>query len=144
MIPRFRLGTDEMMTSAFIKPDDFFKHVFIMGKTGAGKSVILERLIQDCYFNRQPLILVDPSGSLSRTAYNLCNGKAMYCSLKTPISLNPLVTPYTDGQKVDILVECINQMIVTTTPNEGLYANMIRILFNASTWCFQHGRHTLE
>jgi hypothetical protein len=145
MVPRFKIGIDPVTyQAAFIKPEYFFRHVFICGGTGTGKSAIFERLVQDCYYSRQPFMLVDPSGFLSRVAYSLVNGKAMYCSLRTPISLNPLVTPYTNGQKCDILVECVNQMITATTSNVALYANMIRILYRAVIWCLEHDRYTLE
>lgn len=127
-----------------VKPDERFKHVFCLGKTGTGKSqLLLSFWINDSY-SKVAKILIDPSGWLARDAYSAMKGKAHYCSLETPISLNPMVAPYKPHQIVDIVAETINQMVTITTPNQTFTVKMRELLDDAIIYCLNHNQHTLE
>lgn len=71
--------------------------------------------------------------------------KIWYCSLKHPISMNPMGknVPYTDSQISDLIAECINQVIALTTPNTSLTAKMRGILDDAIRYCLKHNRRSL-
>jgi len=127
-----------------VKPDERFKHVFCLGKTGTGKSqLLLSFWINDSY-SKVAKILIDPSGWLARDAYSAMKGKAHYCSLETPISLNPMVAPYKPHQIVDIVAETINQMVTITTPNQTFTVKMRELLDDAIIYCLSHNQYTLD
>ncbi len=48
-----------------IKPDDRRRHMYLLGKTGMGKSTVLENMIIQDIQNGQGLALVDPHGDLA-------------------------------------------------------------------------------
>ncbi len=144
MISRMRIGNDMNYTPVYVRPDDRFKHVMLIGRTGTGKSQFLLNTWYADSFSPVAKILIDPSGFLAKDAYSLSQGKAHYCSLETPISLNPLVAPYKPSQIVDILSEAINQLIIQTTPNERLTVKMTQILHQHVLFNLERKRLTLD
>ncbi len=51
-------------TNVYIKPDDRMRHFYLIGKSGTGKSTILEQMIRQDMANGNGLCLVDPHGDL--------------------------------------------------------------------------------
>lgn len=47
-----------------IKDNDFFGHIFILGKTGVGKSTLLKSMIHSMILNDRGVMLIDPHGDL--------------------------------------------------------------------------------
>jgi len=145
MIQRMKLGSDaETYMPIFVKDNDRFKHVFQCGKTGTGKSQFLLNAWQNDSYTKVAKILIDPSGFLANDAYSVMKGKAHYCSLNTPIGLNPMIAPYKPYQIADIIAETTNQMVAMTTPNQKFTAKMREILDEEVVRCIGLGRTTLE
>lgn len=142
MIQRLKMGNNPL--PVYVKDKDRFKHLFCIGKTGTGKSQFILNCWQNDSIIKVAKILIDPSGFLSRDAYSVMKEKARYCSLRTPISLNPMVAPYRPNQIADIISEAVNQMVKLTTPNEKLSVKMLEILNDAIVYCLAHGQTTLE
>ena len=139
-----KLGITSNFESVSVKPEDRFKHVFQCGKTGTGKSQFLLNAWRSDSYSKVAKILIDPSGFLAKDAYSVMKGKAHYCSLDTPISLNPMIAPYKPFQIADIIAETINQMVAMTTPNQRFTVKMREILDEEVVRCIGLGRTTLE
>jgi type IV secretory pathway VirB4 component len=140
-----KLGNDAVtFMPVFVKDKDRFKHVFQCGKTGTGKSLFLLYAWQNDSWTKIAKILIDPSGFLAKDAYSVMKGKAHYCSLETPISLNPMIAPYKPFQIADIIAETVNQMVAMTTPNQKFTVKMREILNAEVVKCIELGRTTLE
>ncbi len=48
----------------YMKPDDRFRHFYIIGQTGTGKSSILQLMARQDFHNGKGMCIVDPHGSL--------------------------------------------------------------------------------
>lgn len=145
MISRMKIGINpDTFEVVSVKPDDRFKHAFCLGKTGSGKSVWLLVTWTNDSHSLVAKILIDPSGFLAGDAYSAMKGKAHYCSLETPISLNPMVSPYKPHQIADIVADTINQMITITTPNQTFTVKMRELLDDAIIYCLSHNQYTLD
>jgi hypothetical protein len=129
MLSRMTIGNDAITyLPVFLKESERYKHTLCIGKTGTGKTQFLLKIWQNDSYVKVGKILIDPSGFLAKDAYSVMKGKAHYCSLKTPISLNPMVAPYKPHQVADLIVETVNQMVSITTPNEKFTVKMLEIL----------------
>ncbi len=139
-LPRLKIGINrnDFMPAYILSRHT---HILLLGKSGTGKSTCISNWWQQDHFYRNAKILIDPSGFLARDAYSISGGK--YCSLTTPVSLNPMKAPYTDGQISALIAEAINQVIVVTTPNQELTAKMREILDQAVRYCLKNNRRTL-
>ena len=107
MIGRMKIGTDDGMP-IFVKDKDRYKGCLVIGATGQGKTELLANIIQGDSYSPVAKIVVDPSGFFARQAYAIMNGKAHYCSLESPIGLNPMLSPYKPYQIADLIEETIN------------------------------------
>ena len=86
-LPRLKIGMEwEKKMPAYIT--ERHTHILLLGKSGSGKSTCISNWWQQDNFYRNAKILIDPAGFLARDAYSISGGK--YCSLETPISLNPM------------------------------------------------------
>jgi hypothetical protein len=140
-LSRLRIGLNEGRV-IYIKHRHV--HILLLGKSGTGKSsIILLWWSQDG--NRVCRILIDPTGFLAADAYALSKGKALYCSLKNPISINPMMSGYPPSVIIDVIIECINQVIAICTKeaNKQLTVKMIAILSDAIRYCLENGRLSL-
>lgn len=150
---RLRIGTkidpDNPMEDGmpvFIDGKEMFQHVFQLGKTGAGKSVQLLNWIISFLISRIAVILVEPSGFLTRDVYSASRGKAIYCSLKHPIPINPMLLPYDPDTVSAIVRESINQVVSLTTDqaNKQMTVKMTAIIDDSIKDCLAAGRPSLE
>jgi len=112
-----------------------------MGKSSEGKSIKIANYWQQDHFFGNAKILVDPSGFLARDCYSISGGR--YCSQDHPISINPMIAPYTDSQISDLIAEAINQVVIMTTPNQSFTVKMRGILDQAVKWCLSRNRRSL-
>jgi hypothetical protein len=144
VIARLGLGRKEDYTPAVVRADHRFRHMFLAGSTGSGKSNLLKRFWWMDSLIPVAKVLIDPSGALAGEAYSMSR-KAVYCSLSNPqVGLNPMTLPYHPNDIVDIIIESINQVISVLTKNVELTARMRSILTDTVIWCIEHNRLSLE
>lgn len=108
-----------------------FKHLYIIGKPGMGKSTLMERLIQQDLNRGFPVIFIDPKGDSAWKLYELNKDRRdiKYISFKQPISINPLNKPgYSRDTIADEFAEIVNILTSEMTPNIDLTARMKTIL----------------
>jgi hypothetical protein len=135
-LPRLKITSSD-----YIK--ERYTHILLLGKSGTGKSsMIANWWRQDCFW-KSSKILIEPSGFLARDCYSLSKGQSLYCSLDTPISINPMQAPYNPNQISDNVAECLNQVIKLTTSNQELTVKMRAILDEAIKYCLSNNRRSL-
>src|SRR5664280_1356727 len=70
--------------------------------------------------------------------------KIWYCSLIHPVAVNPMkAIGYTESQISGLIAECVNQMILITTPNTAMTSKMRNILDDAVKYCLKNQRKSL-
>ena len=112
---RIKLGLTEDYETVYWK--DRSTHGVCYGKSGGGKSALIENGVHYDSFSGHTQIVLDPSGELASDCYSILKGKAHFMSLDTPIALNIMRLPYRPTIISSIGRECINQTISVTTSN---------------------------
>jgi hypothetical protein len=141
-LPRLKFGTVDYVP-VYIGSGERYTSIIILGKSGTGKSSLLSNWWQqDCHF-KVAKVLIEPSGFLAKDCYSISKGRAHYCSLGTPVSINPMQAPYDPNQISDNVAEALNQVITITTPNDKLTVKMRSILDQAVKWCLHNNRRNL-
>lgn len=126
------LRSDDGLGYPIVYGADRYKHLFILGTTGAGKTSYLLNLIRQENENAQ--IILDPGGDLAEKAAALAPAdRLIYIDKNHPISLNPLSRP--DLNKADItneFVETINTAVSAFNPGQpAITVLMAKIIRNA-------------
>ena len=89
---------------------DRFEHTYIVGKTGMGKSSLLEYM--SCYDINKGLatIFIDPKGESCKKLYHLTKDKSRihYISIESPVVINPMNK---EGYKLDNLIQEFIQIL---------------------------------
>ncbi|EKE11067.1 MAG: hypothetical protein ACD_15C00142G0003, partial [uncultured bacterium] len=103
----------------YIKEDDRFKHAFILGSTGSGKTTFLTNLISK-ELDAGGIIVLDPSGDLAEKVARLDfdPSRLVYVDRYHPISLNPLKTARTKAEQANELIEIISTIVATFSPGQ--------------------------
>lgn len=142
-LPRLKIGLSTDLLPVYIKDKDRYTNILLLGKSGTGKSSLMASWWeQDCFF-KSAKVLIEPSGFLARDCYSIAKGRGHYCSLSTPVSINPMQSPYDPNTISDIIAEALNQVITLTTPNDKLTVKMRGILDKAIKWCLERNRRSL-
>ncbi len=140
---RLKIGLSTDYVPIYIDGKDRYKAITAVGKTGGGKSALITNCVQqDGYYNHSKII-IEPSGFLAQDCYSILKGKALYCSLDNPVSINPMQAPYNPNQISDNVAEALNQVIALTTPNTPFTVKMRAILDSAVKWCLGNNRRSL-
>lgn len=90
--------------------NDRFEHTYIVGKTGMGKSSLLERMaLYDINFG-SAVIVIDPKGDSIKKLYHLTEDKSRlrYISIDSPMIINPLNKV---GYKLDNIIQEFIQIL---------------------------------
>ncbi|MFA5011163.1 MAG: DUF87 domain-containing protein [Ignavibacteria bacterium] len=89
---------------------DRFEHTYIVGKTGMGKSSLLERMAEYDIKQGIATIFIDPKGDSVKKLYELTEDKSriIYISIKSPIVINPLNK---EGYKLDNIIQEFIQIL---------------------------------
>jgi hypothetical protein len=140
-LTRLKIGRTESFSSAYIK--ERYLSILLLGKSGTGKSTSILNWVYDDSFWNYSKIVIEPSGFLAKDCFKILKGKARYCSLETPVSLNPMLLPYDPNTISDTIAECINQVIQLTTPNDSLTARMRVMLDDKVKYCLKNNRKSL-
>jgi len=102
------------------KIEDRFEHTYIVGKTGMGKSSLLEQMAEYDIEKDLAVIFIDPKGESSKKLYHLTKDKSKihYLSIENPVIINPLNKA---GYKLDNLIQefiqILDILITLTTSN---------------------------
>lgn len=113
MMYKLRLGKSERFEDEVpeIKNiNDRFEHTYIVGKTGMGKSSLLERMaLYDINFG-SAVIVIDPKGDSIKKLYHLTEDKSRlrYISIDSPMIINPLNKV---GYKLDNIIQEFIQIL---------------------------------
>ena len=130
---RLKLGILQDLDSELpylTKLRDRFNHTYIIGKSGMGKSVLMERMSDyDMKFGLS-VIFIDPKGDSVNKLTG--NKNYQYISFKHPVKINPLRRK---GYKVDTLIreftDVMDIMITATSINPEASVRMKEILSKA-------------
>ena len=145
VVGRLKLGNDQdTYMPVYVKDNDRYLSVLVVGRPGTGKSVSLENWWFMDSFYPCAKIAIDPSGFLAKNLYALSRGHALYCSINHPISLNPLLEPYSPIQIADNLIEVVNQVVTLTTPNDKFTVKMRELLTDTTLWCLKNNRKSID
>lgn len=89
---------------------DRFEHTYIVGKTGMGKSALMEHMAMYDISQNIAIIYIDPKGESSKKLYYLTKDKTKvhYISIESPIVINPLNK---EGFKLDNLIQEFIQIL---------------------------------
>lgn len=110
--------------------DKRFNHTYIIGKTGKGKSTLMENMaLYDINFGLS-VIFIDPSGVSCRKIYHNIKDKdrVIYISIEHPKVINPI---HKEGYKLDILIQEFIQILdvlVTLTASNPESTVMMRLI----------------
>jgi DNA helicase HerA-like ATPase len=110
-----------------------FKHMYILGKPGTGKSSLLENMIQQDLDNNHSVIYIDPKGVSAEMLYykNKDTKNVRYVDFNNPIKLNPLKKGgYSLDDVASEFSDIINVMINETASNVEMTARMHSLLHN--------------
>lgn len=125
-----------------ISDSDRFLTIAVLGQPGKGKTSFMSNCWMTDSLFKTGKVLIDPSGFFAQEAYSMSGG--YYCSLETPIGLNPMLDGLTPNDTADNLIEVINQVVKQSTENVPLTVRMRAILTEAVVWCCEHGQYSLD
>jgi len=116
-----------------IESIDRFKHLFVLGSTGSGKTTFFLNLIKKEIGNA--LIVLDPNGDLAERVAGLApKDMLVYVDKDHPISLNPLGRDYLNrSKKTNELIEVVNSAVMALTDDKQMPITvlMAKIIRNA-------------
>jgi type IV secretory pathway VirB4 component len=136
-------GEDEFLP-VYLDSSERYQHALIIGKSGTGKSTLIENWWQQDSYFRFAKILIEPHGFLAKKVWSLNRGRGVYCSIDNPVSINPMAGPYQPKTICDIIAEAVNQVIAICTPNEKFTVKMREILDKEIVSCLNDGERTLR
>jgi len=111
---------------------DRFEHTYIVGKTGMGKSSLLEHMAAYDISKDLAVIFIDPKGESCQKLYHLTKDKSriQYISIKSPTVINPLNK---EGYKLDNLIQEFIQILdilITLTASNPESTVLMREIIN--------------
>ncbi len=111
---------------------DRFEHAYIIGKTGMGKSSLLEHMASYDINKGLAVIFIDPKGESCKKLYQLTKDKSRihYISIESPMVINPLNK---DGYKLDNLIQEFIQILdvlITLTASNPESTVLMREIIN--------------
>ena len=113
---------------------DRFEHTYIVGKTGMGKSSLLEHMAEYDIKKDLAVIFIDPKGDSCKKLYHLTKDKSRihYISIESPMVINPLDK---EGYKLDNLIQefiqILDVLITLTASNPESTVLMREIIYRA-------------
>lgn len=111
---------------------DRFEHTYLVGKTGMGKSSLMEHMAQYDINHGLATIFIDPKGDSVKKLYHLTRDKSRihYISIESPVVINPLNK---DGYRLDNLIQEFIQILdvlITLTASNPESTVLMREIIN--------------
>ncbi|RJR18184.1 MAG: hypothetical protein C4581_06610 [Nitrospiraceae bacterium] len=131
------------MKPVYVKGEDRYKGIFLIGETGTGKTNLLKNIFEQDVMYRFTNIHIDAFGNTARDVYSILKGNALYNSMDTPVSINPLTAPYNPYQHADNILEVFNQVVTSTTSTEQFTVKMCSFLSKSVISDLEKGRKNL-
>ena len=97
-----------------------FEHTYIVGKTGMGKSSLLERMALYDIESGLATIFIDPKGDSCKKLYHLIKDKSRvhYVSIESPVVINPLnKVGYRLDNVIQEFIQILDVLITLTASN---------------------------
>lgn len=97
-----------------------FEHTYIVGKTGMGKSSLLERMALYDIEHGLATIFIDPKGDSCKKLYHLIKDKSRvhYVSIESPVVINPLNKGgYRLDNVIQEFIQILDVLITLTASN---------------------------
>ncbi len=116
---------------AIYEDKDWFKHFYILGKTGVGKTSLMEQMALYNLERGWSVIYIDPKGDSANKLYNYTKDKykVKFTSFNDPIKINPLAkVGYNLGEIIKETEQILNIAVKSTSPNIDLTAKMKSIM----------------
>lgn len=113
---------------------DRFEHTYIVGKTGMGKSSLLEHMAAYDIEKDLAVIFIDPKGDSCKKLYHLTKDKSRihFISINSPTVINPLNK---EGYKLNNLIQefiqILDVLITLTASNPESTVLMREIIYRA-------------
>lgn len=99
-----RLGELEDGRPFSLSPDDLFRHAYIIGQTGTGKTNMLKLLARRLHALGYPVFVIDPHGDLSIELATTTPDAVYLHPTKSPFGINPLELPPLDNRDQAITI----------------------------------------
>lgn len=99
---------------------DRFHHTYIVGKTGMGKSSLMERMAYYDSEQGSAVIFIDPKGDSTKRLYSLIKDKSkvIYISVKSPKVINPLDKPkHHIDDTISEFIQILDVLVTLTASN---------------------------
>jgi len=99
---------------------DRYEHTYIVGKTGMGKSSLLEHMASYDIASGLSVIFIDPKGESCKKLHHLTDDKSKirYISIESPIIINPLNKEgYKLSNVIQEFIQILDVLITLTASN---------------------------
>lgn len=132
----FRFGYQDNLEDELPEINDIkdrFQHTYIVGKTGMGKSSLMERMaFYDMEFGNA-VIYIDPHGNSVEKLYSLSpdKDKTIYISINKPTVINPLDKDSNLDEVISEFVQILDVLITLTASNPESTVLMREIIGSA-------------
>jgi len=119
-----------------------FQHTYILGKTGTGKSVAMERYAHEDIKQGLSVIYIDPKGDSVKRLHHL--HKCKYVSIKKPIVINPLNKTGFDIDEIISEFVQILDILITLTASNPESTVLMREIVGMALRCFTKEQKNLH
>jgi hypothetical protein len=124
-----------------LDPSDLFRHAYIVGGTGSGKTNLLKLLIKNLHDNGYPVFVIDPHGELSSEMACVISDAVYLHPVESPFGFNPFELPTLKDRNQQILMSVDELMNLFTNvfhlPETAM--NVRYILQTVTRQIYKHG-----
>ena len=114
-----RIGKLEDGKTFTLSPEDLFRHVYVIGQTGTGKTNLLKLLARSLHSLGYPVFVIDPHGDLGEELAETVSDAIYLHPTRSPFGINPLELPPLDDRNQAITISLDTLM--------NLFTNVFRL-----------------